>query len=625
MSQLAKKKNFSIKELILDGADFTKYSVEGSEKSLPKLSKINIFVGPNNPGKSRFLRNLASIKEIRFIPNYAIEAFEAIRKKLVENIRAVADGYSIVDAGGFVAQSESLQEITSVKEREQYKQPLASLVTKILQQNVNGFTISSRGMGVMRPAHVVLQKMKDVTNEATEGLEPALRDLPEQFEFKRVYLPTLRGLRPVGAGDSYVERTKKDYFSSGAENLQIFTGLSLYNDFMKLLLGTLEEREKAADFQKFLSESFFEGQPVALIPKHGSDVLDVKIGEEAQRPIFSLGDGIQSIITTTFPLFENREKDLLVFIEEPEMFMHPGMQRLFLNVLMTFPRAQYFLATHSNHLLDLTLDIDNVSVFTFRKALEPPSGRERDAHITIENVSNEDERSLQLLGIQNSSVFLSNCTIWVEGITDRRYISHYLNLYQEHLRKDAESNSLQTPRRYRQDLHYSFVEYAGANITHFSFLETETDPIVVERLCAKLLLITDKDNETKRSKAERHKALSEKLGDRYICLEPREIENLLTSEVISAVVKSYEGADTELSTFDQSDYRQKPLGQFIEEKVLSAGKKRAASYQTKSGTISDKITFCQKALENINQFEDLSPEAQTLTKKVYEFIQSMNP
>jgi hypothetical protein len=73
------------------------------------------------------------------------------------------------------------------------------------------------------------------------------------------------------------------------------------------------------------------------------------------------------------------------------------------------------------------------------------------------------------------------------------------------------------------------------------------------------------------------------------------------------------------------DYKEKPLDRFIEEKVLSGKKKRAGSYQNKGGTISDKITFCQRVLENIKQFEDLSPEAQALTKRIYKFIQSMNP
>jgi hypothetical protein len=80
-----------------------------------------------------------------------------------------------------------------------------------------------------------------------------------------------------------------------------------------------------------------------------------------------------------------------------------------------------------------------------------------------------------------------------------------------------------------------------------------------------------------------------------------------------------------LNSFGQADYRDKPLGHFIEEKVLSGAKQRAGSYQKESGTISDKITFCQRALENIKRYEDLSLEAQALTEKIYKFIQSMNP
>ncbi|WP_204985391.1 hypothetical protein, partial [Escherichia coli] len=34
--------------------------------NLNNLSKINIFIGPNNSGKSRFLRDLFSIEEIRY-------------------------------------------------------------------------------------------------------------------------------------------------------------------------------------------------------------------------------------------------------------------------------------------------------------------------------------------------------------------------------------------------------------------------------------------------------------------------------------------------------------------------------------------------------------------------------
>jgi len=610
--------SFQIKAIFLEGADFSNYAVR-NEENLANLSRINIFVGANNSGKSRFLRSLASIKQLHFVPTSSLEALETIRRELVSSIVAVANRHSVEDVDGFISKARSLPEMTSVKEREAFAEPLLSLIKGILQHPGRARVSYRSGLGLSSPPEQVLRNLQAAARQASEGLGSASAGLPGKFDFKRIYIPTLRGLRSIGEKDHYQERTRADYLAE-SNHVEIFTGLALYEEIRKLLLGDLSQRNTVTEFQNFLSREFFENQSVALIPRFEKDVLDVKIGDEKQRPIYELGDGVQSIIILTFPLYQYRDKDILVFIEEPELFMHPGLQRLLVNVLCQFPKAQYFLATHSNHLLDLTLDVEQMAVFTFRKKLEGEGQLEKNAHVTIENVSNGDERSLQLLGIRNSSVFLSNCTLWVEGITDRRYISHYLDLYQDHLRNEAESNGMEVPKRYRQDLHYSFVEYAGANITHFSFLESEADPIVVDRLCGKLCLVADKDED----KQARHAALKEKLGDRYFCLPCREIENLLTPEVVSAVVESYEGANTKLNSFNQSDYTDESLGRFIEDKVVASKRKRRASYAAKSGTISDKITFCQKALEKIRRFEDLSPNAQSLTKKIYAFIESKN-
>src|ERR1041384_4416314 len=102
-----------------------------------------------------------------------------------------------------------------------------------------------------------------------------------------------------------------------------------------------------------------------------------------------------------------------------------------------------------------------MSIFTFRKRFDDSTHNEKQAEFEIENVSSGDTSCLELLGVRNSSVFLSNFTIWVEGITDRRYPAHYLKLHVDHLRGTDTS-----VKDFREDLHYSFVEYGGANITH---------------------------------------------------------------------------------------------------------------------------------------------------------------
>ena len=396
----------------------------------------------------------------------------------------------------------------------------------------------------------------------------------------------------------------------------------MYEATKKLLLGQRSDREKVRDFENFLSETFFQNREVNIVPRDGSDVLYIGIGGGEEYPIYNLGDGIQSIIILTYPLFFNQGRELLFFIEEPEHGLHPGMQRVFMETLMReeFSSFQYFLTTHSNHLLDITLDINQVSIYTF----EQDRSRTDDAHFLIENVDNEHINTLELIGVRNSSVFLSNCTIWVEGITDRIYIRRYLDVYQE-----------DKGVKFKEDLHYSFVEYAGGNITHWSFLEApdpEHPNIEVERLCGKLFLITDKDDAGLKKdgtadkrytkKQLRHQKLRRSLGDRYCCLDCREIENTLSPEILKKVVQDYEGSEVDLAykNFDYTEYKNKYLGSFIEANVTGISK----GYKSQSGTIKDKVNFAKKAVHHINSVEDLSQEARNLTEKLYEFIKSNN-
>ena len=53
----------------------------------------------------------------------------------------------------------------------------------------------------------------------------------------------------------------------------------------------------------------------------------------------------------------------------------------------------------------------------------------RNNTFKVINTTAKDIEILDLLGVNNSSVFLSNCTIWVEGISDKILISKYLNVY----------------------------------------------------------------------------------------------------------------------------------------------------------------------------------------------------
>ncbi|MCD4783445.1 MAG: AAA family ATPase [Candidatus Eremiobacteraeota bacterium] len=401
--------------------------------------------------------------------------------------------------------------------------------------------------------------------------------------------------------------------------VDIITGLGFYDEIRDMLLGEQKEREIIREFEEFLGKNIFD-KPVVLIPRMDSDVLNVKIGDLPDRRIYDLGDGMQSIIILTFPMFKHRDKSCWFFIEEPEMYIHPGYQRKLIDIMLSEGfNHQFFITTHSNHFLDLTFDYDNISIYSMSPVDSNKVENRSVENFAIEVVSTGDDVVLRQLGVRSSSVFLSNCTIWVEGITDRLYIRKYFEEYQKQKEKKKE-------KTYKEDTHFSFIEYAGSNITHWSFLNKEENPISYDRISRDILLITDEDGN---SKLERKEELKKNLNDNYYCLKVREIENLLSSQVIIKALKAFKNEDGTgiiLKDFEESwneSYKTEPLGRFIDSNIKTTRKKGEYKYATDSGTLKEKSDFCKKAIEFIT-YDNMTDESKDLTEKIYEFIKSCN-
>ena len=227
-------------------------------------------------------------------------------------------------------------------------------------------------------------------------------------EQTRYYIPMLRGMRPPATptnaalepgqdgNDTYELRTYQDYFSQAGwpskkpdaepanigagyqQRPRIFTGLGIYADMQRRLLSPLQaERDSIRVYEQFLSQQFFSGAPVTLTPalhkydadkRSDNDVVYLKIGDSKDHPIYDLGDGMQSLIICTYPIITELSDGALFFLEEPDLCMHPSLQRIFLNVLRRYHQDkghQFFLTTHSNHLLDLLEDEQLVSIYSF--------------------------------------------------------------------------------------------------------------------------------------------------------------------------------------------------------------------------------------------------------------------
>ncbi|MFM7394357.1 MAG: AAA family ATPase [Cyanobium sp.] len=563
--------------LCLQGEVAGQYEIErsGSQQELEEaanprlleldgLAPITIFVGANNSGKSRIMRELFKTpRTIRLkLKSRDSEGVEVdIRSEISNLIKTMGVQDNALLNGWIVEQERSL---------------------------LGGYigTLDNVTAGANVDDREILLALKP--RFLSFGIKAEIRCL---HAAKRCYVPILRGLRPpffqFKKGDEdddrytdlYASRTARDYFQgaswtltrmrSGPRNL-IFTGLSLYDDLRRRLLGrTQAERDSVRVYENFFSENFFPGQSVILIPvmEGNNDVVHIKIGENKEYPIYDLGDGMQSLIICTYPIVTETEPGSLFFLEEPDLCMHPSLQRTFLEVLKTYHRKmghQFLITTHSNHLLDLLEDNALVSIFSFSeiadRAPAPTDQSQADSgsnpqqskpkpSFRIRPSNLKDRQTLVELGVRPSATYLANATVWVEGVSDGAYLRAYMQAfvhYLKHLGNGWGKALAERLEQYKEDRHYAFVKYSVANLKHFSFEDGVCDSgqaegssnrlTSVPDLCARSIVVADGDiGDT--GKGNRKESFAAQLGDRFILLPGKEIENMIPEALMRDQVR----------------------------------------------------------------------------------------
>ncbi len=586
------------------------------EADFLNLKKLNFFIGVNNSGKSRFVRQVLVEHTEHYVLSDGYSDLDDYEED-IELLTAANQRYS-----GFAAEMpDNLMEILNKKtlhmEEWKYLSQLSSVLESILIREKKSY---------YKNYHDALVSFENFERKNQRKIFANIK-VPEFPE--RYYIPVLRGLRPITPNkDTYKSRTAKDYFDCN-DKINIVTGHELYDLLVKYLLGLPENRARVRAYEKKLGDVFFEGKEVVLIPEHGKDTVAVKIGDEPQLPIYDLGDGLQQVIIITSHAFLNAETSLYC-VEEPEVHMHPGLLRRLAVFLADETPHQYLMTTHSNHLFDLADDRHDVVIHKVKKTLT-----DEQATFEISEVS-KDKTLLLELGVKPSSVYLSNCTVWVEGVTDRLYIRAFLKRYLALLEKE-EPQLHARYSHYNENYHYAFVEYQGGVLTHWNFDEHDPDHDSIAGLsalsvCSEALLIADGDI---RAKANRVELLEQQLDDRLMIIEAKEIENYLPAAIIQKTVRAQfsrkkrntdkvdVGRIDELKTEGYCGDLTNGIGRVIDKTLLVDETKPL--FSESSGTIKDKVNFCLTTVDVMNSTDwDMPDYLKKFCKNVFKHIDANN-
>lgn len=247
--------------------------------------------------------------------------------------------------------------------------------------------------------------------------------------------------------------------------------------------------------------------------------------KKLRLPLQAYGTGVHElvILITAILSIENA----LVCIEEPEIHLHPTLQREFIEFITTETSNTYLISTHSPTLINAHESMPNeiseqIQVFHIRAEDGVTRGGPvlESAHSLL---------ALADLGARASDLLQSNCVIWVEGPSDRIYINRWLELVDPEL---------------IEGLHYTIMFYGGSLLAHMTLRRKEDvpldDPIneFVEllRVNQHSIVVMDDDREHPQH---RKKAYQKRIAEE--CAETdvyswitagREIENYLPAQVV---------------------------------------------------------------------------------------------